>query len=161
LYHIRRWEFFLSVSAQELEDKFRFPFAIACQLVNGARDLIPTHVQGHGAPGQRSPIPAAAAGDIPSANSPNTPAPPALGTSDHPVTPVVLGPATSDQLDQPMNSTAPSTGLGVSDAHVTDVPGPVDSAEIPGPDASTAPSTVEPELSMATPAPVVSPSPEI
>ncbi|OAV85216.1 hypothetical protein PTTG_30693, partial [Puccinia triticina 1-1 BBBD Race 1] len=32
LYHIRRWEFFLSVSAQDLEEKFRFPFAIACTM---------------------------------------------------------------------------------------------------------------------------------
>ncbi|OAV89829.1 hypothetical protein PTTG_28538 [Puccinia triticina 1-1 BBBD Race 1] len=98
----------------------------------------------------------------PTTKAPKTPALPALKTSDHPViTPVTLGPATSDQLDQPMNSIAHPTSLGVSDPHVTDNPGPVGSAEIPGPDASTAPSTVKPESSMAIPAPVVSPSPEI
>ncbi|WAR58944.1 hypothetical protein PtB15_10B284 [Puccinia triticina] len=103
-----------------------------------------------------------AARGTPTTKAPKTPALPALKTSDHPViTPVTLGPATSDQLDQPMNSIAHPTSLGVSDPHVTDIPGPVGSAEIPGPDASTAPSTVKPELSMAIPAPVVSPSPEI
>ncbi|OAV93604.1 hypothetical protein PTTG_02987 [Puccinia triticina 1-1 BBBD Race 1] len=82
-------------------------------------------------------------------------APMASRASDHPITSVALGTATSDQVVQPMNPTP------LLDAHTSEAPGQLASAEVPGPDASSKPSYVESESSMAIPAPVVSPSPEI